>query len=272
MKIKQFISFCAVALLLLTTSCKTPKHITYFQDAVHGYSVVATPALNIKIKPGDKVAINVSTQDAALSQLFSVSAQGIKAPNATNGGGGGDQGGYLVDEDGDIKIPLLGKIHVGGKTRNEISDYVERELKNRNVLKDAIVNVDFADIGFITIGEGSAGRHEITKDKMNIIEAIAESGNIPMNSTRTNILVIREGENGESKTYRVDMTNLDKLTKSPVFWIQQNDIIYAEPTERMLRQQTVYGDQVYQPYFWTSMISTFFSVISMCVAAANWVK
>lgn len=258
-------------LLVLMASCKTPKNITYFQDAEHGYSVMPVAAQNIKIKPGDKVSINVSTQDGALSQLFNVSAQGVKVANST-GGGGEQAGGYLVDEVGDIKFPLLGRVHVAGMSRTEIGDYMERELKNRNILKDAIVNVDFADIGFITIGEGGAGRHEITKDKMNIIEAIAESGNIPMTSSRTNILVIREGENGESKTYRVDMTNLDKLTKSPVYWVQQNDVIYAEPTERALRQQTLYGEQVYQPYFWTSMISAFFSVITMGITLSSWLK
>lgn len=258
-------------MLLLTASCKTPKNITYFQDAEHGYSVMPAPAQNIKIKPGDKVSINVSTQDAALSQLFNVSAQGVKVANSS-GGGAETAGGYLVDDFGDIKYPLLGKVHVAGMSRNEIGDYMERELKNRNILKDAIVNVDFADIGFITIGEGGAGRHEITKDKMNIIEAIAASGNIPMTSSRTNILVIREGENGESKTYRVDMTNLEKLTQSPVYWVQQNDVIYAEPTERTLRQQTMYGEQVYQPYFWTGMLGVLFSIVSMGINIANWIK
>lgn len=260
--------FCLGALMLFATSCKTPKNITYFQDASHGYSVVAAPALNIKVKPGDKVSINVNTQDAALSQLFNVNTQGVKVTNV--GSGGGDLGGgYLVDEFGDIKYPLLGKVNVGGKTRNEISDYIERELKSRNIIKDAIVNVDFADLGFITIGEGSAGRHPITKDKMNIIEAIAESGNIPVDASRTNILVIREGENGKSETYRVDLTNLDKLTKSPVYWIQQNDVIYAEPTQRSLRQQTLYGEQVYQPYFWTSLVSVVFSLVTMGITLSN---
>ncbi len=270
MRLKSVLAVACIAVIGMS-SCSTPKNITYFQDATHGYSVVATPAMNIKVKPGDKVAINVSTQDAALSQLFNVNTQGVKVANVS-GGAGEQTGGYLVDEFGDIKFPLLGKVHVGGKTRNEISDHVERELKDRNILKDAIVNVDFAGIGYITIGEGSAGRHEITKDKMNIIEAIAQAGNIPMNSSRTNILVIREGENGESQTYRVDMTNLDRLTKSPVYWIQQNDVIYAEPTERALRGQTMFGEQVYQPYFWTGMISTVMSVITMGITITNWFK
>lgn len=267
MKIKKFTLFCVGASMLFATSCKTPQDITYFQDARHGGSVVAAPALNIKVKPGDKVAINVSTQDAALSQLFNVNTQGVKVANSS--GGAEQTGGYLVDEFGDIKFPLLGKVHVGGKTRNEIGDHVERELRDRNILKDAIVNVDFANVGYITIGEGSAGRHEITKDKMTIIEAIAEAGNIPMNSTRTNILVIREGENGESQTYRVDMTNLDNLTKSPVYWIQQNDVIYAEPTERALRQQTPMGDQMFTPTFWTSITSVTMSILSMGITITN---
>ena len=130
MKLKQTLY---LSLILLATSCGTPKNITYFQDLTNGESVQPQSVYDIRVRPDDKLLILVSTQDPALTALFNlVQVQNRIAANSTVGSNiyntDARTAYYTVDNDGDINFTVLGKIHIGGMKRAEVAEYIEKKL------------------------------------------------------------------------------------------------------------------------------------------------
>lgn len=251
-------------LLLAAASCSTPKDIAYFQDVTHGEMIQPLERNDIKVRPEDKLSIVVSTQDPALSSMFNLVTTQNRIGSGSSGGtlGGSSAGGsgqtslYTVDADGDINFPVLGRLHVAGMNRTQLSKYIETEIKSRELVKDPIVTVDYANTGISVLGEvKSPGRVEFNKDHLTIVEAIAMAGDIAPDGMRQNVTVMREGENGRQTVYKVDLTDMKLLAQSPVYYIQQNDVIYVEPNDKAKRNTTPNGNSPFTPAFWFSIAS-----------------
>lgn len=265
MKLIHFLSVAAFsALLLAAASCSTPKDIAYFQDVTHGEMIQPLERNDIKVRPEDKLSIVVSTQDPALSSMFNLVTTQNRIGSGGSGGtlGGSSSGGsgqtslYTVDADGDINFPVLGRLHVAGMNRTQLSKYIETEIKSRELVKDPIVTVDFANTGISVLGEvKSPGRIEFNKDHVTIIEAIAMAGDIAPDGMRQNVTVMREGPDGQQTVYKVDLTDMKLLAQSPVYYMQQNDVIYVEPNDKAKRNTTPNGNSPFTPAFWFSIAS-----------------
>lgn len=265
MKLRHFLSVAAFSgLLLAAASCSTPKDITYFQDVTHGEMIQPLERNDIKVRPEDKLSIVVSTQDPALSSMFNLVQTQNRLGSGGSGGtlGGSSAGGsgntslYTVDAEGDITFPVLGRLHVAGMNRTQLSKYIETEIKSRELVKDPIVTVDYANTGISVLGEvKSPGRVEFNKDHLTIVEAIAMAGDIAPDGMRQNVTVMREGENGRQTVYKVDLTDMKQLAQSPVYYMQQNDVIYVEPNDKAKRNTTPNGNSPFTPAFWFSIAS-----------------
>lgn len=265
MKLRHFLSVAAFsALLLAAASCSTPKDIAYFQDVTHGEMIQPLERNDIKVRPEDKLSIVVSTQDPALSSMFNLVTTQNRIGSSGSGGtlGGSSSGGsgqtslYTVDPDGDINFPVLGRLHVAGMNRSQLAKYIETEIKSRELVKDPIVTVDYANTGISVLGEvKSPGRVEFNKDHLTIVEAIAMAGDIAPDGMRQNVTVMREGENGRQTVYKVDLTDMKQLAQSPVYYMQQNDVIYVEPNDKAKRNTTPNGNSAFTPSFWISIAS-----------------
>jgi len=250
-----------VATTLLLASCSTPKNITYFPGLSNGSVVEAENYLDIKVKPEDKLSIVVSTQDPALSTLFNLVTTHNNLGSTTQGGmiggstgSGGQVSYYTVDPLGDINFPVLGKIHIAGLTRYQVAEKITENLTSRNLVKEPIVTVEFANAHIAVIGEVSApGRYGINDDHVTIIDAIAMAGDLTINGMRDNILVMRDLGNGKHGAYRVNLLNAEELASSPVFYLQQNDVIYVEPNSKAKRETTPNGNTPFTTAFWVSM-------------------
>lgn len=253
---------CAVILSTLI-SCSTPKNITYFPELQTGSIVQAGKMVEIRVKPEDKLSIVVSTQDPALSSLFNLvttqnrlgrsTSSTTTVGNAANSGNG-QTSYYTVDSSGDINFPVLGKIHIAGLTREQVSEKISTDLVKADLVKDPIVTVEFANTGISIIGEvKSPGRYEFNKDRLTIIDAIAMAGDLTMNGVRDNILVMRNIGGGKQEAYRINLLNAQELASSPVFYLQQDDVIYVEPNDKAKRETTPNGNTPYTPSFWVSM-------------------
>ena len=257
----KLISTSLLAATLLLGSCSTPKNITYFPELNNGSTVQASQILDIKMKPEDKLSIVVSTQDPALSNLFNlVSTQNRlgQTTSSTNtvgaSSGNGQVSYYTVDSKGDIEFPVLGSIHIAGLTREEVAVKIAEDLVEADLVKNPIVTVEFANTGISIIGEvKSPGRYEFNKDHLTIIDAIAMAGDLTMNGVRSNILVLRNVGDGKQEAYRVNLLNAQELALSPVFYLQQDDVIYVEPNDKAKRETTPNGNTPYTPSFWVSM-------------------
>lgn len=245
MRIKYFTSGLIVATLLLG-SCSTPKNIAYFPELNTGSIVQAENMLEIKVKPEDKLSVIVSTQDPSLSNMFNlVTTQnrlGQTTSSTTTVGGdsysvNGQVALYMVDSHGDINFPILGKIHVEGFTREQVAEKITADIIKADLVKDPIVTVEFANTGISIIGEvRSPGRYEFNKDHLTIIDAIAMAGDLTLNGVRENILVMRNIGDGRHEAYRVNLLNAKELASSPVFYLQQDDVIYVEPNNKAKRE------------------------------------
>ena len=256
--------------LLLLASCHTPKDVAYFQD-ISDQVIVLPSSGEIRIAPNDKLDILVKTMDPTLSALFNLStttdrlggeanmstgAGSLKNTIATSSG----VSKYTVDPNGNIDMPVLGEIHVAGMTRSELAAFIKGELIGKNLAKDPVVTVEFVNMGVSILGEVvRPGQYDINQDQISIIEAISMAGDLTLQGQRENIAVIREN-NGEVKTYRVDLTNYKELAQSPVYYLQQGDVIYVEPNDMRKRQTTTNGNNIYTTGFWISVASLLTSI------------
>lgn len=169
---------------------------------------------------------------------------------------------YTVTPSGDIDFPVLGMIHVEGMTREQLAAFIKGDLVGKGLVKDPVVTVEFLNTGYSVMGEvNSPGRFDINKDKLNILEALAIAGDLTIQGQRNNITVLRE-ENDGVHTYKLDLTNLQDLTKSPAYYVQQSDVIYVEPNDIRKRQTTANGNNVLSTGFWVSVASLLTSVVT----------
>jgi len=261
---------------LMLTGCGTPKKVAYFQDVNTEVLGEYASRKQIKIAPEDKLVIVVKSKDPALSDLFNltIASSRVGASRSTSGAVakitnyvdiGEGISNYTVDPEGNIDFPVLGEIHVEGMTRSTLAAFIKGELIGRELVKDPVVTVEFMNTGISVLGEVlTPGRYDMNRDNINVIQAIALAGDLTINGQRDNVLVIRE-ENGELKTYRLDLTNLKELVKSPGFNLQQNDVVYVEPNAMRKRSTTVNGNNVLNASFWVSVSSLLTSVAVLIV-------
>lgn len=274
--VKQFLSWISCALILSTVaSCSTPKNITYFPELQTGSTVQAEKVLDIKVKPGDKLSIIVSTQDPALSNLFNLVTTQNRIGQTTSStttvgnasaGGNGQVAYYTVDSQGEINFPVLGKMYIAGLTREQVAEKITDDLMKADLVKDPIVIVEYANTGITIVGEVNApGRYEFNKDRLTIIDAIGMAGDLTMNGLRENILVMRNVGDGKQEAYRVNLLNAQELASSPVFYLQQDDVIYVEPNDKAKREATPDGNTTFTTSFWISMGSVALTVATLIV-------
>lgn len=264
MKIGKTIRVLALAVLLF--SCATPK-VAYFQDVQAEQAEQVLNKLDIRIRPEDKISILVNSKDPLLVNLFNLPVASRQIGSSASVSGSSSQGvaGYTVNKNGCIDFPVLGEVYVAGMTREEIAAYIKEKLITENLVKDPIVTVEFQNLSVSVLGEVSApGRYNIDKDRLSLLEAISMAGDLTVHGKRDNVAVLRE-ENGKKVLYRVDLNSGLDLYASPVYYLQQNDIVYVEPNSMKARQATVNGNNVRSASFWLSLASLLVTVTVLIV-------
>ena len=249
-----FLGMAFVAVLAMLSSCSVPKDIAYFQDFNPGKSIVVQNPVEIKFKADDEIRILVSSDKKELAEQFSL----------TLGSGGGEGSRYTIDSEGCIRFPMLGKIHVAGLNRQELQEAIRDQIMEKGLIRDPIVTVDYSNLYVIILGSAGTGRVQIDRDKFTILDAIGSQGDLNINGLRTNVKVIRENY-GKKTVYEVNLCSAEDLYASPVYYLQQNDVIYVEMNKKEKRNATVMGNSTVQPSFWISM-ATFI------VGAMAWFK
>ena len=143
----------------------------------------------------------------------------------------------MVDNEGYIDFPVLGPLTVAGLTRWELSEMIKNLLLEKGLLTDAVVTVEFMNFKVSVIGEvNSPGTYTIEGDKVTILQAISLARDLTIFGQRENVSVIRERD-GERTIYEINLCDVD-LFKSPAYYLQQNDIVYVQPSEIKARQST----------------------------------
>ena len=241
--------------VMFIASCSTQKKVPYFQDLRNGGSVEVALSQEITIKPGDKLSIHVNSKDEELVAPFNLRRSQQNIGSQTDLA-------YTVDKDGNIEFPYLGSIRVEGMTRDDVAKHIKQELLDRKMVQDPTVIVDLSNLQISILGDvGKPGKYSIEKDKYTIIDAISEAGDLAITAKRDNIMVLRQ-ENDEQKTYFVNLNDASQLFSSPVYYLQQNDIVYVEPNSKASGQSSINSNTMRSTSFWFSAVSLVLTLIT----------
>lgn len=257
--------FSLMLLLVALSSCSTPYNVAYFQDMPLEKRVPIVKPQSIRLHPADKVSILVSTRDASLSQLFSLYST-YSIGNVSGNMGGSSQNRtseYTVGSDGYINFPVLGRLNVLNKTREELQDYIKEELIAQNLVKDPIVTVEFVNLNVLMMGATGARRIPIDRDQFTILDAITQAGDLDITGQRENVRVIRESGANQRMAYEVNLCSAEELYNSPAYYLQQNDIVYIEPSDKVKRTTTEYGSSMVNYTFWVGLLTSALTVIAI---------
>ena len=209
-------------MFLLPVSCTTPAKIGYLRDLEYNVPYAAQPAPELKLKVDDRISIQVFSEEVELAAPF----------NAVVPRSGDDVGTLLgstygVDASGNIDFPVLGTLHVEGKTLNEVKKEIAAEIVKRGYIKEPVVKVELENFTITVIGEVETSILPVEGGSINILHVIAASGGTEEKAKIPDVMVVRT-ENGQRTAYSINLQAKD-LYDSPVFWLQQNDVVYVKP-------------------------------------------
>ncbi len=202
------------------------KDVVYLQGNLNNEPIEQVAQKPYRLQINDVVAIQIKALDPKLVEMFAMSE---------GQGGNSDlyMSGYTINDHGSIRIPVLGEINAIGHTTEELRLKIEKQLLSDYFHKEAdiFVNVKLGGIRYTINGEiGTPGTKNIMQDKLTILEAIANSGDVPITGNKKEVMLIRQLPQG-TQIHTLDLTSVD-LLKSPYYYIQPNDYIYIKPIKQ----------------------------------------
>jgi polysaccharide export outer membrane protein len=212
----------------LFSSCGSKKDIIYFQNIENILNTKYDSTIyEIRVQPHDNLLITVSALNPDAANDFNL----IKIGQSSFGTGMEWQG-YLVDDNGYINFPVLGKIQVGGMAKQEVIDLLEDKISQ--YIESPVVNIRFMNYRIYVLGEvRNPGPHAVREERISVPQALALAGDMTIYGNRHDVLVFRT-ENGEKKVYHLDMTTASVFF-SESYYLQQNDILYVQPNATLIR-------------------------------------
>ena len=260
MKINSFILACFCTLLL--ASCTSYKNVPYLQnpEVVNSYTEVL-PMYDAKIMPKDLLTITVNTSDPEAAAPFNLSVQSaINTGRTSNLYSQPTLQQYLVSNDGTIDFPVLGRLNVGGLTKNQAEDLIREKLGD--YLKETpIVTVRMSNYKIAVLGEvARPGMFTVSNEKVNIFEALAMAGDLTIWGVRDDVKLIREDAQGKREIISLNLNNAEIVT-CPYYYLQQNDIVYVNPNKTKAKNSDI-GQST---SLWFSATSILVSIASLLV-------
>ena len=260
MKLKSLlICFCCA---MLIASCTSYKNVPYMQnpEVVNEFKDIL-PMYDAKIMPKDLLTITVNSSDAEAVAPFNLTVQSpmnvarnntlIQQPSLQQ---------YLVNNDGTIDFPKLGRIKVGGKTKSEAEDLI-RDMLGKYLQEVPIVTVRMSNYKIAVLGEvAHPGMFTVNNEKVNILEALAMAGDMTIWGIRDNVKLVREEENGKREIILLNLNQAD-IVDSPYYYLQQNDILYVSPNKTKAKN----SDTGQSTSLWVSATSILVSIASLLV-------
>jgi len=226
------------AIGVLLAACSTPKKLTYLRDLEYNVPEVARPAPELRLKVDDRISIQVFSDQMELAAPFNAAGVNIE----------GDDGSLLsstygVDARGNIDFPVLGEIHVEGKTLNEVQKDISAEITRRGYIKDPVVKAELENFTVTVIGQMGQQILPVEGGSLNLIQLLAQLDGELETAKIPDVMVIRT-ENGMRQAYQVNFQTKE-LYNSPVFYLQQNDVVYVKPRGLLLSS----GGDLFLKYF-----------------------
>ena len=219
--------FIIIIVMGVLTSCVPKKEVVYFQNARSFETIVDTDSFEATFKVNDIVSIYVSTFNLEAVRPFNLVKQT---------GSSGEEIDYLIDLEGNVDYPVLGKIKLLGLTIQEAKELLKEKL-SAGYLKDPVINIRILNFRVTIAGAvNRPGVYSVSGERVSILEALGLAGDLTIKGRRDNILVVRDFKG--TKTYtRLDITNKE-VFNSPVYYLTQNDYVYVEPNNSAISSAT----------------------------------
>lgn len=256
----------AVLFAFFLGACSVPKDVVYFQgidSLTPEQKELMNQTYTTKIVPDDLLSITVTAWDPTVVTPFNPPVYAYAGQGETGVMVSQQLQTYLVNKEGDINFPVIGKVPVAGLTKQQVSAKLQELIKP--YVEDALVNVQIVNYKITLMGEVSRpGAISVKNDRISILDAIGQVGDLTINANRKNILIIRDN-NGVKDFARIDITQPD-LFASPYYYLKQNDVVYVEPNDAKKRNARYSQAQQYSITVFSSILSAV-SVITTVILA-----
>ena len=260
---KKIFSLTILTLLLMAiTSCQSTKNIAYIQNSDSISYANSRFLYDAKIMPKDQLTITVNTVNPEASLPYNLLLQNSYSQGRTLSTTGGTLMPYLVDNEGYINFPVVGRLKVSGLTKSECENLILDKIRPFMAeAENPVVTVRMSSYSVSVLGEvARPGSFQVGREKITILEALAQAGDLTIYGVRDKVKLIREDATGKKEIHTLDLTNAN-IVNSPYYYLQQNDIVYVEPNKVKAQNASV-GSMT---TLWVSATSILISLASLIV-------
>ena len=233
MKKLTFLHFYIFTFLLLLSSCGSVKNVAYLQNSDSIDFAQSRFLYDARIMPKDQITISVNTTTPEASVPFNLLLQNSYTQGSyVSSSAGGTLMPYLVDNDGFINFPIVGKLKVGGLTKSEAEQLVTEKIRPYMAeSENPVVTVTMASYSVSVLGEvNHPGTFQVSREKITILEALAQAGDLTIYGVRDRVKLIREDATGKKQIETLNLNDAN-IVNSPYYYLQQNDVVYVEPNK-----------------------------------------
>lgn len=250
-------------LAFLFASCASYQETIYLtNDEILNGTEQKNNLFEFRIQPKDELIILISTTDPASSVPFLRKMGQNKEMSQNSNPAEAKLLNYLVDNEGYIDYPVLGRLHVAGLSAGECQDLIRQKLE-AYLNEEPNVTVRIANFKVSVLGEvASPGTYKVSDEGINIFQALAEAGDMTLFANRKDVQLLREDSTGHRRVIHLDLTS-SEIALSPYYHLKQNDVVYVKPTKSKVRSRT-FGDNTSA---WITLVSAISSIVSLVIIA-----
>ena len=257
-KIKYLVALIAISTLI--TGCGSTKNVAYFKNSDTVDLAKSQMLYDARIMPKDILSITVSTTDQEAAIPFNLTVPTLQSASMKQSTTSQPTlQSYIVDNEGNIDFPLIGQLHVGGLTKSEAEQLVLEKIRPfMNAAEIPIVTVRMINYKISVIGEvARPGMFTVANEKISILEALAQAGDLTIYGVRDRVKLIREDKTGKKEIHVLNLNDAN-IINSPYYYLQQNDIVYVEPNKVKSQNSSV-----------GSMTTLWFSATSILISLTS---
>lgn len=258
--LKKFGSIAIVAAaLMVMSSCGSSKDVAYFQNSDTVDLSASQVLYDARIMPKDQLTITVSATNDVAAVPFNMTVPTPYTVNARSSYSQAMLQTYLVDNEGKINFPIVGELHVGGLTKSEAENMIRAKIMPyMSEAENPIVTVRMTGYQISVIGEVSRpGTFTVSREKITVLEALAQAGDLTIYGVRNNVQLIREDSEGRKSIHFLNLNDAN-LINSPYYYMQQNDVLYVTPNKVKAQNSSV-----------GSMTTLWFSATSILISLTS---
>ena len=216
-------------IVIFFSSCVSTKQAGYFENVTDTLLITKADEIEPLIQKNDILSIYITSLNPEASAVFNAPNSQVTSSSTTSGSS--SAGGYLVNTDGNIQLPILGTIKAAGITKKQFKSDITNIIVDKKLLIDPIVTIRHLNYEVTIIGEvGKPTVINVPNEKISLLKALGIAGDITIYGQKENVLLIREIE-GKRKVKRIDL-NSKTFLSSPYYYLQPNDVVYVEPNKR----------------------------------------